>query len=121
MRKKAMDHIVAVTKNNKQELATHKVELSKLDDLADVLNAGFGAVEDTKEILDTAEEAIQKARDGIRFRVQDHLGEAEGYIDEITDALDKLGLPSPELDKLQNQYDELEREMENLKQRVEKI
>ena len=49
MRKKAMDHIVAVTKNDKQELATHKVKLNVVDRSQDVIDEIETAIDEAAQ------------------------------------------------------------------------
>ena len=122
MRKKAMDHIVAITKNDKQKLATHKVNLSLMDDIEEALGRGFGMEEFVEEQLDIAQEAMTKARDIRRFDMNDALAEAEGAIDEAENALQDLGLDSsPELDRYKQQYEELEKLIDDLEQRQDRI
>ena len=122
MRKKAMDYIVAVTKNDKQELATHKVELSLMDDIEEALNKGFGMEEFVEEQLDIAQQAMTKARDIRRFDMDDAYAEAEGFIEEAEKALQDLGLDdSPEINKFKQRLDDLETIMDNLRQRQERI
>ena len=122
MRKKAMDYIVAVTKNDKQELATHKVELSLMDDIEEALNKGFSMEEFVEEQLDIAQQAMTKARDIRRFDMDDAYAEAEGFIEEAEKALQDLGLDdSPEINKFKQRLDDLETIMDNLRQRQERI
>jgi hypothetical protein len=122
MRKKAMDHIVAVTKNDKQELATHKVELSLLDDIEDELSRGFGMEDLVLEQLDIAQEAMTKARDIRKFEMLDASGTAADMIAEAEEALKKLGVDkSPELEKYKQQEKELDKLIEELEQKQDRI
>ena len=122
MRKKAMDHIVAITKNDKQELATHKVKLSLLDDIEDELNRGFSMEDLVLEQLDIAQEAMTKARDIRKFEMLDASGTAADMIAEAEEALKKLGVDkSPELEKYKQQEKELDKLIEELEQKQDRI
>jgi hypothetical protein len=122
MRKKAMDHIVAITKNDKQELATHKVELSLLDDIEDELSRGFAMEDLVLEQLDIAQEAMTKARDIRKFEMLDASGNAADMIAEAEEALKKLGVDkSPELEKYKQQEKELDKLIEELEQKQDRI
>jgi ribosomal protein L13E len=122
MRKKAMDHIVAITKNDKQELKTHKVNLSLMVDIEDALGRGFAMEEFVEEQLDIAQEAMTKARDIRRFDMNDAYVEAEGYIDEAEAALKDLGLDNnQDIKDFKKQLEDLEKLMDDLEQRQDRI
>mgnify|MGYP001171834628 CR=1 FL=1 len=122
MRKKAMDHIVAVTKNDKQELATHKVDLSLMDDIEEELSRGFGMEDFVLEQLDIAQEAMTKARDIRKFEMLDASRTAGDMINEAEEALKKLGVDkSPELEKYKQQEKELDKLIEELEQKQDRI
>ena len=117
-----MDHIVAITKNDKQELATHKVNLSLMVDIEDALGRGFAMEEFVEEQLDIAQEAMTKARDIRRFDMNDAYAEAEGYIDEAEAALKDLGLDNnQDIKDFKKQLEDLEKLMDDLEQRQERI
>ncbi len=109
MRKKAMDHIVAITKNDKQELATHKVDLSKMDDVQDAISTAYAMKDAFEEAYDDAQVLVIKASDIIRFDWSDAITEAEGYMDELESAIKELGVDMPnELKQFRKEIDELE-------------
>ena len=109
MSKKAMAKIAEISKeHNKENLATHKVELSLFDDLDDVLKEGFKIADDVDKNLTVALKALDKAI-AERLKINSVLKDADSYISDIDKALNELGMPSPELDKLQDRYDELEK------------
>lgn len=109
MRKKAMDHIVAVTKNDKQELATQKVNLSKMDDVQDAISTAYAMKDAFEEAYDDAQVLVIKASDIIRFDWSDAITEAEGYMDELESAIKELGVDMPnELKQFRKEIDELE-------------
>jgi len=123
MSKKAMAKIVEISKTKlKEDFATHKVELSLMDDIEEALGRGFGMEEFVEEQLDIAQEAMTKARDIRRFDMSDALTEAEGAIDEAENALQDLGIDSsPELDRYKQQFEELEKLIDDLEQRQDRI
>ncbi len=123
MSKKAMAKIVEISKTKlKEDFATHKVELSLMDDIEEALNKGFGMEEFVEEQLDIAQQAMTKARDIRRFDMDDAYAEAEGFIEEAEKALQDLGLDdSPEINKFKQRLDDLETIMDNLRQRQERI
>ena len=118
-----MAKIVEISKTKlKEDFATHKVELSLMDDIEEALNKGFGMEEFVEEQLDIAQQAMTKARDIRRFDMDDAYAEAEGFIEEAEKALQDLGLDdSPEINKFKQRLDDLETIMDNLRQRQERI
>jgi len=118
-----MAKIVEISKTKlKEDFATHKVELSLMDDIEEALNKGFGMEEFVEEQLDIAQEAMTKARDIRRFDMSDALAEAEGAIEEAENALQDLGIDSsPELDRYKQQFEELEKLIDDLEQRQDRI
>ena len=109
MRKKAMRNIVAVTKNDKQKLATHKVDLSKMDDVQDAISTAYAMKDAFEEAYDDAQVLVIKASDIIRFDWSDAITEAEGYMDELESAIKELGVDMPnELKQFRKEIDELE-------------
>ena len=82
-----MDHIVAITKNDKQELATQKVNLSKMDDVQDAISTAYAMKDAFEEAYDDAQVLVIKASDIIRFDWSDAITEAEGYMDELESAI----------------------------------
>lgn len=117
-----MDHIVAITKNDKQELATHKVDLSLMDNISEALDKGFGMQEFVEEQLDIAQEAMTKARDIRRFDMDDAYLDAEGFIEEAETALKDLGLDNnQQIKDFKKQLENLEKLIDDLRQRQERI
>jgi methyl-accepting chemotaxis protein len=56
MKKQAMAKIVAITKNDKQELATHRVELALVDDINNLIND----VEETINLLEVYKRDVEE-------------------------------------------------------------
>ena len=109
MRKKAMQNIVIVTSKEKQELATQKVNLSKMDDVQDAISTAYVMKDAFEEAYDDAQVLVIKASDIIRFDWSDAITEAEGYMDELESAIKELGVDMPnELKQFRKEIDELE-------------
>lgn len=123
MSKKSMAKIVEISKTKlKEDFATHKVELSLMDDIDEALGRGFGMEEFVEEQLDIAQEAMTKARDIRRFDMSDAYTEAEGFIEEAEAALKDLGLESnQEIKEYKKQLESLEKLMDDLEQRQDRI
>ena len=110
-----------LAENTKVELKSQKIMLSTMDEIEDALNRGFGLEEFVEEELDKAQEAMTKARDIIRFDMNDAYAEAEGGIDEAEKILNDLGASSDQLDRFKNELNQLERLIEDLKQKQESV
>ncbi len=123
MSKKAMAKIVKISKTKlKEDFATHKVELSLMDDIDEALGRGFGMEEFVDEQLSIAQEAMTKARDIRRFDMNDAFAEAEGFIEEAEAALKDLGLESnQEIKEYKKQLESLEKLIDDLEQRQDRI
>ena len=106
---------------NKVELKSEKIELSVMDEIEDALSRGFGLEDFVEEELDKAQDAMTKARDIINFDMNDALAEAEGGIDEAEKVLKDLGAESSTLDKYKQEFTQLEKLIDDLKQRQDRI
>ncbi len=99
-----MDHIVAVTKNDKQELATHRVELSFQADIQKFLDEVYDEIDFNEKLNKAMDEAWAKARNAVNDLVQQtnevksHLPnldvKADGKVikDRVKKAADELGV-----------------------------
>lgn len=123
MSKKAMAKIVKISKTKlKEDFATHKVELSLMDDIDEALGQGFGMEEFIDEQLSIAQEAMTKARDIRRFDMTSAYTDAEQLINEAEAALKDLGLESnQEIKEYKKQLESLEKLIDDLEQRQDRI
>ena len=64
---------------------------------------------------------MTKARDIINFDMNDALAEAEGGIEEADKILKELGADSAKLDKYKQELTQLDRLIDDLKQRQDRI
>ena len=108
-------------KDNKAKLSSQKIELSVMDDIDEFLSQGFGSADFVEEELDKAQSAMTKARDIINFDMSDAYTQAEGSIDEAEEVLADLGAESPVLEDYKKQLQDLEKLIDDLKQRQDRI
>ena len=108
-------------KDNKAKLSSQKIELSVMDDIDEFLSQGFGSADFVEEELDKAQSAMTKARDIINFDMNDAYTQAEGSIDEAEEVLADLGAESPVLEDYKKQLQDLEKLIDDLKQRQDRI
>tara|TARA_R100000664_G_C2745335_1_gene133190 strand:+ start:95 stop:523 length:429 start_codon:yes stop_codon:yes gene_type:complete len=104
MRKKAMSHIVAITKNDKQELATHRVELSFQEDIQKFLDEVYDEIVFNEKLNEEMDEAWVKTRNAVEDLVQktnevknhlpnlDFKGDAKVIKDRVKAAAKELGV-----------------------------
>tara|TARA_R100001440_G_scaffold6819_4_gene13785 strand:+ start:10751 stop:11125 length:375 start_codon:yes stop_codon:yes gene_type:complete len=103
-------------------LSVAKIQLNIMDDIDEALGRGFGMEDFVEEQLDIAQSAMTKARDIRNFDMNDAAAEAEGLIEEAEAALKELGLDNnAEIKTYRKQLEDLERLMDDLKQRQERI
>ncbi|QDP49729.1 MAG: hypothetical protein Unbinned1953contig1002_44 [Prokaryotic dsDNA virus sp.] len=92
----------------KANLKKYNVKLSMIDDLDEVLGRLSYLVEATDEAIDEFQQKRMLAADILRFDFRDSLAEAEGYIDDLTDGIAKLGIDKPdELVALESRLDDI--------------
>jgi len=104
MRKKAMDHIVAITKNDKQELSTHRVELNFQADIQKFLDEVYEEIDYNEDLNKEMDQAWARAnsavQDLVEFtnQVKNHLpnldvkADAKEIKDRVKRAADELGV-----------------------------
>jgi|TARA_A100000172_G_scaffold73000_1_gene54384 queuine/archaeosine tRNA-ribosyltransferase len=104
MRKKAMDHIVAITKNDKQELSTHRVELNFQADIQKFLDEVYEEIDYNEKLNKSMDEAWAKARNAVNDlveqtnEVKNHLpnldvkADGKEMKDRVKKAADELGV-----------------------------
>jgi len=85
---------VARQKGTKTNLKAHKVALSDVDDIRELL--GMSYLEDMiEEKLDEAHSLMIGARDIFRFDMMQHIGGAEDELMRLKEKLDELGVDYP--------------------------
>ena len=91
-----------------------EVKLSKLDDIEEAINRGLGLYEFVEEAVDKATSEFIKAKDIVRFDMNDAYGEAEDLLNTLIKDINALGIDVPdEVQNLQRQLDQLEKEIDD--------
>jgi hypothetical protein len=115
MKKFYKDLKLAKQKLIKTSLKKYNIKLSMIDDLDEVLGRLDYLVEATDEAIDEFQQKRMLAADILRFDFRDSLAEAEGYIDDLTDGIAKLGIDKPdELVALESRLDDIYNEEKRL-------
>ena len=115
MEKFYKDLKLAKQKLIKTSLKKYNIKLSMIDDLDEVLGRLDYLVEATDEAIDEFQQKRMLAADILRFDFRDSLAEAEGYIDDLTDGIAKLGIDKPdELVALESRLDDIYNEEKRL-------
>ena len=103
------------------QLNSVSVKLSIMDDIEEFLGQGFGLEEFAQEAIDEAQTQMTRARDIVRFDMNDAITQADSTITEVEGKLKELGADSQEFDGFKKQLADLEqlqtdllRELENL-------
>jgi uncharacterized protein YgfB (UPF0149 family) len=92
-------------KLQRTKLAGYNIKLSMIDDLDEVLGRLSYLIEATDEAIEEFRQKRMLAADIMRFDFRDSLAEAQGYIDDLTDGIAKLGIDKPdELERLEAQF-----------------
>ena len=114
MKKQAMAKIAKISKNKlKEDFSTHKIELSKMDDVQEAIDRAFYLKEEFEQAYDDARDKVILASDIIRFDWNDAIVEGESILDELETAIDDLGIDMPnELKQFRKQLEELESDRE---------
>ena len=98
----------------KTELENHKIALSKIEDIEEALSRGFGMQEFIEEALEIAQENLTKARDILRFDMNNAYIDADDLLREVRQELEDLGVDSPK-------YNQLEKEAQDLRSLIDKM
>lgn len=105
----------------KENPKVYKIALSRIDDIEEKINQGWLS-EFVEEEYDRAREAIVKARDIVRFDMNQYHGEAESMLDDLVSTIDELGLDTPqEVAALRNQLFDLNEEIEDWERKIEQF
>lgn len=114
MKKQAMAKIAKISKNKlKEDFSTHKIELSKMDDVQEAIDRASYLKEEFEQAYDDARDKVILASDIIRFDWNDAIVEGESILDELETAIDDLGIDMPnELKQFRKQLEELESDRE---------
>ena len=119
--KNTLQKVYSKLPNQKVNLKAHKVDLSIIEDIEEVLNRGFGLEEFAQEAIDIAKERAMFASDVIRFDMNDAYIEAEQLINDAIEKLADLGVDDTYTRSLQDKLNELEQLQKTLMDEVDRI
>jgi hypothetical protein len=103
------------------QLNSVSVKLSIMDDIEEFLGQGFGLEEFAQEAIDEAQIQTVKARDIVRFDMNDAITQADDTINEAEAKLKELGADSPQLDEFKKQLADLEGIQKDLLREIDNI
>ena len=98
---------------------TYKIKLSKIDDIEEMIQQGLGLSEFVEESLDEALTAFIKAKDIVRFDMNDAYTQAEGMLNEFLSDIKELGIDVPsEVKQLQQDLNELDTDISDAERKL---
>ena len=98
---------------------TIKIKLSKVDDIDELISRGLGLFEFVENDLDEAFTSFIRAKDTVRFDMNDAYTEAEGLLDELEADIKELGIDMPsDIKNLRKGLNDLEKEIKEAEQRI---
>tara|TARA_B100000902_G_scaffold274059_1_gene259925 strand:- start:29 stop:538 length:510 start_codon:yes stop_codon:yes gene_type:complete len=97
----------------------YKVKLSKIDDIEDAVSRGLGLVDFVEEALDEAFTQFIKAKDIVRFDMNDAYTEGEGLLDEFLADIKELGIDVPaDVKQLQKGLNDLDDAIKDAERKI---
>jgi|TARA_R110001632_G_scaffold52524_3_gene130185 uncharacterized phage infection (PIP) family protein YhgE len=98
---------------------SYKIELSRIDDIEEVINRGLGLEEFVENDLDEAFTMYIRAKDTVRFDMNDAYTEGEQLLNDFEQEIKDLGLDLPsEFKQLQTQLNDLDKLISDSEQRL---
>ena len=119
--KNTLQKVYSKLPNQKVNLKAHKVTLSLMDDIEEVLSRGLGLEEFAQEAIDIAKERAMFASDVIRFDMNDAYMEAEQLINDASEKLSDLGVDDSSLQPYIDELNRLEDLQKTLMSEVDRI
>lgn len=111
-----------LSEEDKTQLKKQEVKLSKISDIEDALSNGFGAYDILEDAVSEAQEQMTKARDILKFEMQNALLDAEEFIDELENELKELGVAEPaELKRFKSELGQLEKLVNKAEQEIRNV
>ena len=119
--KNTLQKVYSKLPSQKVNLKAHKVALSLMDDIEEVLSRGLGLEEFAQEAIDIAKERAMFASDVIRFDMNDAYMEAEQLINDASEKLSDLGVDDSSLQPYIDELNRLEDLQKTLMSEVDRI
>ena len=96
-----------------------KIKLSKVDDIDELISRGLGLFEFVENDLDEAFTFFIRAKDTVRFDMNDAYTEAEDLLNELESDIKELGIDMPsDIKNLRKGLNDLEKEIKEAEQRI---
>tara|TARA_Y100000310_G_C20094075_1_gene539630 strand:+ start:135 stop:500 length:366 start_codon:yes stop_codon:yes gene_type:complete len=117
MKKKTM-YKEYLQKLEKLKLKSYKINLSKIDDIDELIGQGYLS-DLVEEALDDATVLITKARDIVKFDMTAAYNDAEGMLNELEADIKALGIDAPaEVKTLRKNLNDLGKEIDKWESKV---
>ena len=108
-------------KRKRTELKSNKVNLSKIEDIQEVISRGY-LEEFVEEALDEAFSKFILAKDIVRFDMNDAYAEAEGMLGDFKSEIEDLGIDMPQdVLNLESELDALSDSITDLQRRIDEF
>ena len=121
MYKNYEDKLNTILSNAKGEKPT-KINLSKMDDIEEAVNRALGLEEFVEEAIDAAQTQAMRARDIVRFDMNDAIIEADDLLNRFEEDVKELGIDLPARAKqLRKQIQDAESLQTDLERRIRDI
>tara|TARA_R100001509_G_scaffold155537_2_gene118087 strand:+ start:712 stop:1077 length:366 start_codon:yes stop_codon:yes gene_type:complete len=118
MYKNYEDKLNTILSNAKGEKPT-KINLSKIDDIEEFIDRAFGLEEFVEEAIDDAQVLVVRARDIVRFDMNDAIIQADQLLNEFEADVKELGIDLPARAKqLRKQIEDAEGLQKELERRI---
>jgi|TARA_R100000084_G_scaffold46930_1_gene19427 predicted RNase H-like nuclease (RuvC/YqgF family) len=96
-----------------------KIKLSKVDDIDEIINRGLSLFEFVENDLDEAFTLYIRAKDAVRFDMNDAYTEAEDLLNKLESDIKELGIDMPsDIKNLRKGLNDLEKEIKEAEQRI---
>jgi len=96
-----------------------KIKLSKVDDIDELIGRGLGLFEFVENDLDEAFTFFIRAKDTVKFDMNDAYMEAEDLLDELESDIKELGIDMPsDIKNLRKGLNDLEKQIKEAEQRI---
>ena len=104
------------------KLPKEQVKLSKINDIQERINDGFGLEDFIRDEIEKAQKSLTKARDILQFDFRDAYLDADELLEELENEVKELGIAEPpkikvlksELNKLKSLENKLENEIKQV-------
>ena len=120
--KPRVQKILTKLANEEKKKGLKPVQLSMINNIEDELSRGFGSYDFIEELTSEAQERMTKARDILKFDMQDAYFTAEEYIEELQQELKELGVDEPaELKRFKSELGQLDKLISDAESEIKSV